>query len=184
MLKKSSKRISKNEHYLKIAEAVSCRGTCLCVAGGAVIVKEDQIVATGYIGAPRKTKDCLELGFCIRRKKNIQSGTGYEMCRSVHAEMNAIINSARAGVSLLGGDLYLFFGKKEVDGKISPVKAFPCLLCKKMIINSGLKKFYGNDERGDLKEYSVDDWVREWKKAEDITLDKDRYRVNYKKTKK
>jgi len=177
---KKIKRISKYDHYWAIARAVAARGTCLCAVGGAVIVRDDQIVATGYIGAPRNTKDCLALGFCIRRKRNIQSGTGYEMCRSVHAEMNAIINAARAGVSLLGGDLYLFFGKKESVDKIVPVKAFPCLLCKKMIINAGIKSFFGNDEKGRLREYKIANWVKEWQKTEDITLDKDKYRVNYK----
>ena len=172
-------RIGKDQYYWGIARSVALRGTCLCVVGGAVIVKDDQIVATGYIGAPRKTKDCLELGFCIRREKNVQSGTHYEMCRSVHAEMNAIINAARSGVSLLDGDIFLFFGRKESDGGISPVKAFPCLLCKKMIINAGLKRFIGNDEKENLREYLVSDWVCGWKKAEDITLDQDKYQVKY-----
>lgn len=179
MKKNNEKRISKENYYLKIAESVSVRGTCLCAVGGCVIVKNDQIVATGYIGAPRKTKDCLDLGFCIRRQKNVASGTGYEMCRSVHAEMNAIINSARAGVSLLEGDLYLFFGRKEADGKITPVKAFPCLLCKKMIINAGIKNFIGNNEKGILKKYQIADWVNDWQKSEDITLDKEKYKIDY-----
>ena len=100
-----TKKIKKDDYYLKIAEAVSTKCTCLMVNFGCIIVKDDQIISTGYVGAPRKTMDCIELGYCIRRKKNIESGKGYEMCRSVHAEMNAIINAARAGVSLLDGDM-------------------------------------------------------------------------------
>ena len=108
-------KIDKDNYYMKIAEAVAIKSNCLCIAFGCLIVKDDQIISTGYVGAPRKTKDCIDWGFCIRRKKNIKSGTGYEMCRSVHAEMNAIINAARSGVSLLGGDMFLHAAKR-VDG--------------------------------------------------------------------
>lgn len=172
------KRLDKDRYYLNIAKAVSLRSTCLCVYGGSIIVRNDQIISTGYIGAPRKTKDCLELGFCIRRKKNVKSGTGYEMCRSVHAEMNAIINAARAGVSLLGGDIYLFFSKREED-KIVPVKSFPCLLCKKMIINAGIKRFIGGDADDNVLSYDVEEWIENWKKIEDISEDKEKYETDY-----
>ena len=101
-------RPEKEEYYLNIAQVVSKRSTCLKVLIGAIIVKEDQIIATGYVGAPRHTRSSLEHGFCLRQKLQIPSGTQYELCRSVHAEQNAIINSARAGVSLLGGDMYIF----------------------------------------------------------------------------
>lgn len=171
-------RLDKNEYYLNIAKSVSLRGTCLCVYGGAIIVRGDQIVSTGYVGAPRKTKDCLDLGFCIRRRKNVKSGTGYEMCRSVHAEMNAVINAARAGVSLYGGDIYLYFGKRN-GADIIPVKSYPCLLCKKMIINSGIKNFIGNDENGRVLSYKVEDWIKNWQEIEDITKDPEKYEVNH-----
>jgi len=175
------KKIDKDNYYMKIAEAVSLKSTCLCVAIGCVIIKDDQIISTGYVGAPRKTKDCIELGYCIRRKKNIQSGAGYEMCRSVHAEMNAIINAARSGASLLGGDMYIYAAKKEKNNKLVPIKAYPCLLCKKMIINAGINRLVGNNENGALSSYHIEDWVNEWKKIEDISQDKEKYEVDYDK---
>jgi len=180
---KKKNRPTKEEYYLNIAREVSLRSTCLMISFGCIIVKDDQIISTGYVGAPRKTKDCLDLGFCIRRKNNIESGKGYEMCRSVHAEMNAIINAARSGVSLLGGDMYLYTAKNEING-YTPVDAYPCLLCKKMIINSGIKHFIGNDARGGIRKYKIDDWIKEWKKLDDITQSMEQYKVNYSKRKK
>lgn len=172
-------RISKEKYYLDIARAVAQRSNCLCVAFGCIIVREDQIISTGYVGAPRKTKDCMELGFCIRREKNIESGQGYEMCRSVHAEMNAIINAARAGVSLLNGDMYLYTAKKT-KGDLLPIQSYPCLLCKKMIINAGIIRFIGNNENDDgLSVYDVADWIEDWQDLEDITEDRDKYKCDY-----
>jgi dCMP deaminase len=176
------KRISKDEYYLNIAKAVGRRSNCLMVDFGCIIVRDDQIISTGYVGAPRKVKDCMEIGYCIRRKKGVASGTGYEMCRSVHAEMNAIINAARSGGEILNADMYLYAAKKGAkEGEF--VKAYPCLLCKKMIINAGIRKFIGNDPDGSFTVYEVKDWVREWNKSEDITLDKEKYQVNYKSKK-
>ncbi|MEA3344441.1 MAG: hypothetical protein U9Q16_02055, partial [Patescibacteria group bacterium] len=100
-------RPSKEEYYLNIAKQIAQRSTCFRLRAGAIILKNDQIISTGYIGAPRGTKDCLERGECLRNKLNIPHGQRYEVCRSVHAEQNAIINAARAGVSLLNGDMYL-----------------------------------------------------------------------------
>jgi dCMP deaminase len=174
-----SRRPNKDQYYLEIAEAVAQRSTCLSVCFGAIIVKDDQIISTGYVGAPRKTKDCMELGYCIRRRKNIPSGTGYEMCRSVHSEMNAIINAARAGVSLLGGDMYLHCTKREADNTLKLVKAYPCLLCKKMIINAGIRRFVGHDEKGNIEEYYIDDWVKDWQTLEDISSGKELYKTEY-----
>jgi dCMP deaminase len=153
------------------------------ISFGCIIVKNDQIISTGYVGAPRKTKDCLDLGYCIRRKNNIESGKGYEMCRSVHAEMNAIINAARAGVSLLDGDMYLYTAKNEESG-FSPVRAYPCLVCKKMIINAGIKNFIGINEDGSYSKYRIDDWTKDWKTLDDITKDTNKYKVDYSKKKK
>ncbi len=177
---KKKNRSSKDEYYLNIAREVSLRSNCLMICFGCIIVKDDQIISTGYVGAPRKTKDCLDLGFCIRRKNNIESGKGYEMCRSVHAEMNAIINAARAGVSILGGDMYLYAAKKEEKGYVL-VDAYPCLLCKKMIINSGIKNFIGNNAKGDVCKYKINDWIKEWKKLDDITKSMQQYKVKYSK---
>ena len=177
------KKITKDEYYLNIAKAVGEKSNCLNVVIGCIIEKADQIIATGYVGAPRKTKDCVDLGFCIRRRNNIESGRGYEMCRSVHAEMNAIINAARAGVSLLEGSMYVYAAKKE-QGGVHPVKAYPCLLCKKMIINSGIHKFVGNNPDSSLAIYFVADWVKEWQELEDLTQDSEKYHVSYTKTEK
>lgn len=156
-------RISKDEYYMNIAKEVASRSTCFRARHGAVIVKEDQIICTGYVGAPRKTKDCLERKSCLRDELNIPHGQRYEMCRSVHAEQNAIINAARSGVSLLGGTLFLYSEKLDSDGQASVIESVPCFICKKMIINSGLEKLVSNTPNG-LKTYSVIDWVDDWKK--------------------
>jgi dCMP deaminase len=173
-------RPSKEAYYLGIAENTARRSNCMSTSGGAIIVRDDQIVSTGYIGAPRKVTDCMELGYCIRRKKGVPSGTGYEMCRSVHAEMNAIINAARAGVSLLGGDLYLWFGRRDGEN-VTPTEAFPCMLCKKMMINAGLKRFIGSLPDGSYKVHKISDWVDEWKTLEDLTQSKVTYQTDYSK---
>ncbi len=173
------KKIDKDNYYMKIAESVAIKSNCLCAAFGCLIVKDDQIISTGYVGAPRKIKDCIDLGFCIRRKNKVKSGTGYEMCRSVHAEMNAIINAARAGVSLLGGDMFLFTAKRVDNNKTVPVKAYPCLLCKKMIINAGLNRFIGNNEDGNLSVYYIKDWVENWRNIKDFSKEKEQYQVEY-----
>ncbi|MBU0476622.1 hypothetical protein KKB68_01260, partial [Patescibacteria group bacterium] len=125
-----NKRPSKDIYYLNIAKNVAERSTCFRNKGGAIIVRDDQIIATGYIGAPRKTKDCFERDECLRDKLKIPHGSRYEICRSVHAEMNAIINAARAGVSIFRGDIYIHCRDRE--GK--EIDSFPCFICKNMII--------------------------------------------------
>jgi dCMP deaminase len=165
------KRISKDEYYLNIAKEVSRHSTCFRRAIGAIIIRDDQIISTGYVGAPRKTKDSLEHGFCLRNKLNIPHGQRYELCRSVHAEQNAIINAARAGVSLLGGDMYVY---GSVYGTDKPINAFPCFICKKMIINSGLNRVICSREKEKLKIFRVSDWVNDWQKN-DIIDDKQQY---------
>ncbi len=175
-------KLTKDQYYLNIAKTVAEKSTCRNVEIGCVIEKSDQIIATGYVGAPRKTKDCVELGFCIRRKKNIESGRGYEMCRSVHAEMNALINAARAGVSVLDGNMYVYAGKRT-DSGLESVKAYPCLLCKKMIINAGIYRFVGNNPDDSLTGYSISDWVKDWQELDDLTQDKEMYKVVYDKAK-
>lgn len=167
-------RPEKKEYYLDIAQVVSTRSTCTKVLIGAIIVNEDQIIATGYVGAPRKTKSSLEHGFCLRKKLGIPSGTQYEMCRSVHAEQNAIINAARAGVSTIGGDMYIY-GKSRLTG--SEMDAFPCFICKKMIINSGIRRVICSlaDPEQKYMVFSVEDWIREWQTS-DIIEDKYQYK--------
>jgi dCMP deaminase len=173
-------RPGKEEYYWNIAKETAQRTTCMSVKGGAVIVRDDQIIATGYIGAPRGTKDCFERGNCIRRQLGIPSGQRYEICRSVHAEQNAIINAARAGVSLLGGTLYLYFIKRQPDGSEKFVNAYPCFMCKKSLINAGIKRFVGNDENGKLVSFNVDDWQKDWKEH-DLIDDPNIYNSNYSK---
>lgn len=165
------KRISKDQYYLGIAEEVARRSTCFRRSIGAIIIRDDQIISTGYVGAPRKTKDSLEHGSCLRDKLKIPHGQRYELCRSVHAEQNAIINAARAGVSLLGGDMYI---SGSVAGKFQPIDAFPCFICKKMIINAGLNRIICSTADGNMKSFRVSDWIKDWKEG-DIVDDSHQY---------
>ena len=163
-------RPTKDEYYLMIAEEVANRATCFRVKIGAIIVRDDQIIATGYVGAPRKTKDCLERGECLRDKLKIPHGQRYELCRSVHSEMNCIINAARAGVSVLNGDMYIF-AKNQKGEKIN---SFPCFICKKILINAGLKRVICSTEEGKIKIFLVEDWVKDWQEN-DIIDDEHQY---------
>ena len=166
-----SSKLSKNEYYMNIAREVSRKSTCFRRVIGAIIIRDDQIISTGYAGAPRKTKDSIEHGFCLRDKLNIPHGQRYELCRSVHAEQNAIINAARAGVSLLGGDMYLY---GSIPGKDGPIDALPCFICKKMIINAGLGRVICSTKEGGLVIFRVNDWADDWRKN-DIIDDKNQY---------
>ncbi|MDD4412139.1 MAG: dCMP deaminase family protein [Patescibacteria group bacterium] len=166
-------RISKDQYYMNIAKEVAGRSTCFRARHGAVVVLNDQIVATGYVGSPRKTKDCFERGNCLRTELNIPSGQRYELCRSVHAEQNALINAARAGVSLLGGVIYLY-SERLIDNNFKIVEALPCFICKKMIINAGITDLVSLQVDGSLKKYSIEDWINDWQEK-DIIDDKDQY---------
>ncbi len=150
------KRPSKTDYYLNIAREVAQRSTCLRRRVGAVIIREDQIIATGYAGAPRGTPNCMDIGFCAREAANIPSGERYELCRSVHAEPNAIINAARAGVSVLNGTLYLIV--ENIDGSLME-EANSCLMCQRWIINAGLKNVIVRQPQG-IVEISVLDWMK------------------------
>ncbi len=166
-----AKRISKDQYYLGIAAEVARRSTCFRRSIGAIIIRDDQIISTGYVGAPRKTKDSLEHGFCLRDKLNIPHGERYELCRSVHAEQNAIINAARSGVSLLGGDMYIY---GSAPGKRRPINAFPCFICKKMLINAGLGRVICSTADGKMKIFKLSEWVKDWQKG-DILDDTHQY---------
>lgn len=150
-------RPSKIDYYLNIAREVAQRATCLRRRFGAVIVREDQIISTGYVGSPRGTKNCIDLGECPREKANIPAGERYELCRAVHAEQNAIINAARAGVSVLNGTLYLY-GENVKDKSI--VGGQPCKLCRRAIINAGIKNVIVKEKQG-YKNYDVEKWISE-----------------------
>ena len=164
-------RITKHEYYLGIAKEVARRSTCFRRSIGAIIIRDDQIISTGYVGAPRKTKSSHEHGECLRDKLNIPHGQRYELCRSVHAEQNAIINAARAGVSLLGGDMYIY---GSIYGKNEMIDAFPCFICKKMLINAGLNRVICSMADGNMKIFKISDWSRDWREH-DIIDDEHQY---------
>ena len=167
----TAKRITKDDYYLGIAKEVARRSTCFRRSIGAIIVRDDQIISTGYVGAPRKTKSSYEHGFCLRDRLGIPHGERYELCRSVHAEQNAIINAARAGVSLLGGNMYIY---GTVFSEDKPINAFPCFICKKMIINAGLDRIVCSTAGGGKKAFRVSRWAQDWTKA-DILDDTHQY---------
>lgn len=149
-------RRDKINYYLDIAEAVAERGTCLRRNYGAVIVKNDQIISTGYVGAPRGRANCCELGYCTREKLNIPRGERYELCRSVHAEANAIIHASRN--DMLGATLYLV-GKECRDGGYVE-NASPCSMCRRMIINAGIERVIVRDSRDHHHTFRVEEeWV-------------------------
>lgn len=161
-------RPSKDEYYLDLARSVCRRSTCTKVEIGAVIIRDDQVVATGYCGAPRGTKSSQEHGFCLRKQLGIPSGHRYEICRSVHAEQNAIISAARSGTSLLGGDMYIFGKIQGSADHVEVLDAFPCFICKKMLINCGLKRVICSLKAGGFKIFEVAEWVERWRKGDII----------------
>ena len=148
-------RISKNNYYLDIAQTVASRGTCFRRRYGAIIVKNDVIVSTGYAGAPRGRKNCSDLGFCMRESLGIPRGERYEMCRSVHAEQNAIIAASRE--QMLDAVLYLVGIDCSNGGLVSD--ACCCQMCKRLIINSGIAKVIVRNTDRDYTEYDVTDWI-------------------------
>lgn len=128
-------RRDKINYYLDIAETVLERCTCLRRAFGAIIVKNDEIISTGYAGSPRGRANCSDLGYCMREKLAIPRGERYELCRSVHAEQNAIISASRN--EMIGSTLYLV--GKDVKTGAYVENASPCSLCKRFILNAGIK---------------------------------------------
>ena len=148
-------RIIKENYYLDIAETVLERGTCLRRNYGAIIVSNDEIIATGYTGAPRGRKNCIDIGVCARDKLNIPRGQMYEICRSVHAEANAMISAARK--DMIGATLYLV-GREKKDGTYVE-NANSCTMCKRMIINSGIESVVIRDDKEKFREIKVCDWV-------------------------
>ena len=149
------KRRDKENYYLDIAETVLERGTCLRRNYGAVIVKNDVIVSTGYNGAPRGRSNCCTVGFCIREKLGIPSGERYELCRSVHAEANAIIAAART--DMLGSVLYLVGRDMKTGQILSDTNS--CHMCKKLIINAGIARVVMRREGDTYEVIDVRDWI-------------------------
>lgn len=148
-------RRDKNNYYLDLAEVVSKRCTCLRRHYGAIIVKNDVVVSTGYVGAPRNRKNCTDLGECIRVKMQIPRGERYELCRSVHAEANAIINASRD--AMLGSSLYLV-GLEVATGTYI-ANASCCSMCKRLVINSGIEQIYVRDSIDAYRMIEVSHWI-------------------------
>lgn len=133
-----AKRMSKDVYYLGIAEAVLQRSTCLRRKYGAIIVKDDEIIATGYNGAPRGEENCSDCGFCYRESLGIPKGERYELCKSVHAEQNAIISAARR--DMIGATIYIV-GREVATGEYA--NPAPCIICRRMIVNAGIVRCVG-----------------------------------------
>ena len=148
-------RKDKINYYLDIAQTVLSRSTCLRRKYGAIIVRNDEIVSTGYNGAPRGRKNCLDLNFCTRESLNIPSGQRYELCRSVHAEANAIISASRRDT--LGATLYLA-GIDSKTGSINDATT-PCSMCRRMIINAGIAKVISRNGDNSYVETDVREWI-------------------------
>jgi dCMP deaminase len=151
------RRTTKTDYYLDIAEVVAKRGTCIRRNYGAVIVNNDEVISTGYSGSPRNTRNCCDLKICLREEKNIPSGQRYELCRSVHAEMNACISANRK--DMFGGSIYIC-GIIAETGDIFP-KTMPCKLCLRTIINSSIKKFYVRTNKEDYSCFLTRDFLNE-----------------------
>lgn len=148
-------RVSKINYYLDIAQTVAKRSTCLRRKFGAIIVKNDSIVSTGYNGAPRGRKNCSDLNYCMRDKLNIPRGERYEMCRSIHAEANAIIAASRE--EMIGADLYMACIDVKTDELSAGMSS--CAMCKRQIINAGIERVIIRDTENDFRIIEVADWV-------------------------
>jgi len=151
-----TRRPEKEEYYMSIAKQIAQRSTCIRRRYGAVIVREDNIIAAGYIGSPRGTPNCIDLGKCTQEKGK---SADQSFCRGVHAEINAIINAARAGTSVLGGVMYLY--GEDKDGNV--IYGKPCKLCRRVIVNAGITEIIMPGEKA-FKKYRAEYWVRESQK--------------------
>ena len=150
-------RISKENYYLDIAETVLERATCLRRVYGAIIVKHDEIISTGYNGAPRGRKNCVDMGFCTREAMQVPRGQRYELCRSVHAEANAIISASRR--DMVGSTLYLV-GKDAQSGELLG-DATSCAMCRRQVINAGISRVIIRQTKTDYQVVDVSDWVHQ-----------------------
>lgn len=157
-------RRDKINYYLDLAEMVSQRGTCLRRRFGAVIVKNDEVISTGYVGAPRGRKNCTDIGVCIRQELNVPRGERYELCRSVHAEANAIISASRD--KMLGSSLFLV--GIEVDDGSYVKNASCCAMCKRQVINAGIETVYIRDTKDEYRIVNVNDWIEDDESLEGI----------------
>lgn len=150
-------RIDKENYYLDIAETVLERSTCRRICCGAIIVRNDEIVSTGYNGAPRGRANCIDLGYCVRERKNVPRGQRYELCRSVHAEMNAIISAARS--ETLGATLYMACRDPETGSLVPGMTS--CAMCRRLIINAGISRVVIRNTKTDYSIVPVSDWIED-----------------------
>lgn len=150
-------RIDKDNYYLDIAETVLERATCLRRCYGAIIVRNDEIISTGYNGAPRGRKNCVNLEYCTREALGIPSGERYELCRSVHAEANAIISAARS--ETIGATLYMACKNPATGELISGSTS--CAMCRRLIINAGISRVVIRETKTEYTVVRVEDWIRD-----------------------
>lgn len=150
-------RIDKENYYLDIAETVLERSTCRRICCGAIIVRNDEIVSTGYNGAPRGRKNCVDIGYCTREAMKVPRGQRYELCRSVHAEANAIIAAPRS--EMLGATLYMACRDAKTGELVAGTSS--CSMCKRLIINAGIETVVVPDTREDYRVIRVQDWVED-----------------------
>jgi dCMP deaminase len=158
------KRVDKINYYLDIAEAVLERGTCYRKNYGSIIVKNDEVISTGYTGAPRGRVNCVDLGYCVRREKfpDIKNGERFDICRSVHSEQNAIISAARK--DMIGSSLFMV-GKYSKSPKYNKELAGTyakdpdsCQFCKRFILNAGIETVYIRIDKDNYKKINTEDW--------------------------
>jgi len=153
----SKERPPKHIYYLNIAKAVAQRSPCIRRRFGAIIVKDDAIVSTGYNGPARGSVNCNEVG-CLKDILNLPSYSGYDYCPAVHAEENALLNAARQGSSVIDGTLYLY--GESIDGRITE-EGRPCDRCKRALINAGIKEVITLKPDGNIRKFKVSDWAKE-----------------------
>ena len=149
------KRTSKEDYYLDIADAVADRSTCLRRKYGAIIVRNDEIISTGYNGAPRGRRNCIDLGYCAREELNIPSGERYELCRSVHAEANAIISASRR--DMLDATMYLAGRDAKTGEPLHDTTS--CAMCRRLIINAGIAKIVCREGERGMSVTTVREWI-------------------------
>ena len=150
-------RISKANYYLDIAATVLERATCLRRVYGAIIVKNDEIISTGYNGAPRGRANCVDMGYCSREAMKVPRGERYELCRSVHAEANAIISASRR--DMVGGTIYLV-GRNAATGELLN-DATSCHMCRRRVINAGLERVVIRRTETEFEVVPVEAWIAE-----------------------
>ena len=148
-------RRDKFNYYLDIADAARERSTCLRRTYGAIIVKNDEILATGYNGAPRGRRNCVDMGICHREDLKIPAGERYELCRSVHAEANAIISAARR--DMIGATMYLV-GRDARTGELLP-DTTSCSMCRRLIINAGIERVVARLGEDNIRVTQVREWI-------------------------